>query len=108
MSGCHPFHARMTYPKMRGSPACILWMNTYVIGLSALSLTSRIVPLMFSAKKFWAMAVLFLATASPSARGHEANDSWLSFTFTNGALVGQWDLNVQDLDTALGLDDNDD
>ncbi|MDB6058609.1 MAG: lnt [Verrucomicrobiales bacterium] len=93
---------------MWGRPECILWKNTDVLRLSALSVTRRIVPLMFFTKKFWAIAMLCLATAGLRAWGHQANDSWLSFTVTNGAVTGQWDLNVQDLDTALGLDDNDD
>jgi len=63
---------------------------------------------MFFTKKFLAMAMVSLATAGSHAWGHQANDSWLNFAFTNGTVAGQWDLNVSDLDTALGLDDNDD
>lgn len=54
------------------------------------------------------MVVLSLAMASVSAWAHQANDSWLNFSFTKGAVAGQWDLCVSDLDVALGLDDNDD
>ncbi|MGZ4988785.1 MAG: hypothetical protein ACXWBP_12115, partial [Limisphaerales bacterium] len=63
---------------------------------------------MFSAKKVWLAVVVSLAIASSHAWAHQANDSWLNFSFTNGTAAGQWDLNVSDLDTALGLDDNDD
>lgn len=63
---------------------------------------------MFTTKNFWPLAMICLAIAGSTAWGHQANDSWLSFSVTNGAVAGQWDLNVQDLDTALGLDDNDD
>lgn len=63
---------------------------------------------MHSAKKLWTIVVVCLAVASAHAWAHQANDSWLSFTCTNGTVIGQWDLSVSDLDTALGLDDNDD
>jgi hypothetical protein len=63
---------------------------------------------MFSKKKLWPLAIMCLALTVSQASGHQANDSWLSFAVTNGAVAGQWDLNVSDLDTALGLDDNDD
>ena len=63
---------------------------------------------MYSARRFLAVLIVSLVLAGVHAWGHQANDSWLSFSLTNGAVVGQWDLSVSDLDTALGLDDNDD
>jgi hypothetical protein len=65
-------------------------------------------PLNYSARRFLGVLIVSLVLAGGHAWGHQANDSWLSFSLTNGAVAGQWDLNVSDLDTALGLDDNDD
>jgi hypothetical protein len=59
-------------------------------------------------KRIWVGVAFLLAMCSSQAWAHQANDSWLSFSVTNGAVVGQWDISVPDLDTALGLDDNDD
>lgn len=63
---------------------------------------------MFSARRLIGALVVSLIFVSVHAWGHQANDSWISFSLTNGTVVGQWDLSVSDLDTALGLDDNDD
>lgn len=63
---------------------------------------------MHSAKKILAIVVVCLAMAAAQTWAHQANDSWLSFICTNGTVAGQWDLSVSDLDTAIGLDDNDD
>jgi hypothetical protein len=63
---------------------------------------------MYSARRFLIVLVVSLVMAGAHAWGHQANDSWLSFSLTNAAVTGQWDLSVSDLDTALGLDDNDD
>jgi hypothetical protein len=63
---------------------------------------------MHNPKRLWAIALMLLTMWASSARAHQANDSWLNFAITNGTVAGQWDISVSDLDTALGLDDNDD
>jgi hypothetical protein len=63
---------------------------------------------MYFSRRVWAIVVFLLAMWGSQARAHQANDSWLSFTLRNSTVIGQWDISVSDLDTALGLDDNDD
>ncbi len=60
------------------------------------------------ARRSWVIFALWIVFAGSRAGAHQANDSWLSFSLTNNAIAGQWDISVSDLDTALGLDDNDD
>lgn len=58
--------------------------------------------------KPWVVLLLSLLLLCGNARAHQANDSWLAFSLSDHQIAGQWDLSVSDLDTALGLDDNDD
>jgi hypothetical protein len=85
-----------------------LWPLRRVKGLNARVEASILILLMYSARRFFFVLIVSLAFAGAHAWGHQANDSWLSFSLTNGTVTGQWDLSVSDLDTALGLDDNDD
>ena len=66
-------------------------------------------------KKFFLISICrglalaaFIGFGVVHASAHQANDSWLSFSFTNNAATGQWDISIADLELALGLDDNDD
>jgi hypothetical protein len=45
----------------------------------------------------------FVALLSP-ATAHKSSDSYLSLRVENGAITGQWDIAVRDLDYAIGID----
>jgi len=59
-------------------------------------------------RRIFLITSLAIALIGFRASAHQANDSWLSFSFTNNAVTGQWDIAISDLELALGLDDNDD
>ena len=54
------------------------------------------------------LLALVLAIASNFAAAHKPSDSYLAITAQGGALSGQWDIALRDLDYAIGLDANGD
>ena len=50
-----------------------------------------------------ALTLTTLLVATPS-HAHKPSDSYLSFTVKDGAVTGQWDIALRDLEYALGLD----
>lgn len=51
---------------------------------------------------------LILAFFTSAACAHKPSDSYLALTVEGGAVVGQWDIALRDLDFAIGLDANGD
>jgi hypothetical protein len=57
----------------------------------------------------WLILLLVLVAAGRTARAHLASDSYLRIELgANGAVGGQWDIALRDLDVAVGLDANQD
>ncbi len=56
------------------------------------------------------MRILFLLLllAAGSAHAHKPSDSYLSLNVEGGAVRGQWDIALRDLEFAIGLDENGD
>jgi hypothetical protein len=54
-------------------------------------------------------ALLFLGLfVSQKSHAHQTSDSYLNLVWTGTNVIGQWDIHVNDLEYAVGLDDNDD
>ncbi|MDQ3197230.1 MAG: HupE/UreJ family protein, partial [Pseudomonadota bacterium] len=53
------------------------------------------------------VALAGLAPAHP-AHAHKPSDSYLTIANDDGAISGQWDIGLRDLDYAIGLDSDDD
>ncbi|NKF21259.1 HupE/UreJ family protein [Solimonas marina] len=51
---------------------------------------------------------LLLALAAPAAAAHASSSSYLQLDVDGAALQGRWDIALRDLDSAIGLDVNDD
>ncbi len=57
----------------------------------------------------WNAFILFLSLAvAPVAQAHKPSDSYLRVKVADGAISGQWDIALRDLEHAIGLDANDD
>ncbi len=54
------------------------------------------------------LAFLALALLAGAAAAHKPSDSYLALTAEGGALRGQWDIALRDLEYAIGLDANGD
>ena len=54
------------------------------------------------------LALTMLVMLHGSAAAHKPSDSYLTLTTTGGAVSGQWDIALRDLDYAIGLDGNQD
>jgi hypothetical protein len=55
-----------------------------------------------------AAVCLVLMLCAMAAHAHKPSDSYLSINVADGALHGQWDIALRDLDFAIGLDSNGD
>jgi len=52
--------------------------------------------------------LLLITAASTPSYGHQSSNSYLVLDFSDHGFSGQWDIALRDLDTAIGLDINDD
>ena len=65
-------------------------------------------------RALWAWLTVCLCLSAPPAEAHKPSDSYLTLTVNpnanvkDGAITGQWDIALRDLDFALGLDANGD
>ena len=50
------------------------------------------------------LTAILIALAAPLAHAHKPSDSYLSVVVEAGAVRGQWDIALRDLDFAIGLD----